>query len=89
MFSGPVQVDAAAEDEEDGGLHGGGGSQLVDESREEEDEKERGENEKRLFDPIYKVKVNRWARKTRRPKHGYLAAWAPRFSGELLKIKIH
>ena len=61
---------------------------VVEESREEEDEKERGENEKRQFDPIYKVKVNRWARKTRRPKHGYPAARAPRFSGRPLKIRI-
>ena len=40
------------------------------------------------FDPIVKEKVNKWARKTGRPKNGYPAARAPRFSGRPLKIRI-
>ena len=63
--------------------------EVAGESREEEeDEKARGESEWRLFDPIYKEKGNRWARKMRRPKNDYPAARAPRLSGWLLKIRI-
>ena len=86
-FSGPVQGDAAAKDEEDGVLRGGGGARVT-ESRERKRTKETGENEKRQFDPIYKEKADKWAQKTRRPKHGYPAVRAPRFSGQVLKIKI-
>ena len=59
------------------------------ESRERRKMMEMGENEKRSVVTIYKEKANKWARKTRRPKHGYPAAQAPRFSGRLLKIRIH
>ena len=47
-------------------------------SREEEKTRRQGgKNERRVFDPIYKEKGNRWARKTRRPKNDYPAARTP------------
>ena len=53
MYSGPTQVDAAAKDKEDEVLCGGGGARVA-ESHERRKTKERGENEKGPFDPIYK-----------------------------------
>ena len=89
-FSGPVQVDAAAKVEEDDELRGGGNAQksrCVMERGGRREGKE-GKMKGGLFDPIYKEKGNRWARKTRRPKNDYPAARTPQFSGWLLKIRI-
>ena len=79
-----VQGDAAAKDEDDGVLHGSGGVRAR-EGCERRKTKERGENENRPFVTIYKEKTNKWARKMRRPKHGYPVVRAPQFSGRLLR----
>ena len=89
-FSGPVQVDAAANVKEDDELPGGGNAQksrCVTE-RGGRQEGKTGKIKGGMLDPIYKEKGNRWVRKMRRPKNDYPAAWMPRFLGWLLKIRI-
>ena len=87
-FSGLIQVDAAAEVEEDEVRCGGGGARAAVGLREEEDAG-KGENEERPVVPIYKGKTDKWARKTRRPKHiGIQPVRMSRFSRWYLKIRI-
>ena len=88
-FSGQAQVDAAAGVEEDEVRCGGGGARATEGSREEEDDG-KGENEEIPVVLIYKGKTDKWVRKTRRPKNmGIQLVRTPRFSGWLLKIRIH
>ena len=79
-FLWTVQGDAAAELEDDDERCGGSGARATEGLRERKKTMEKGENEERPFVPIYKEKADKWARKTRRPKHGYPATQAPRFS---------
>ena len=79
VFSGPVQVDAAAEVEDDDELRGGGSARTCRCVAERGGRREGKEGKMKggLLDPIYKEKGNRWARKMRRPKNDYTAARMP------------
>ena len=81
MFLWTAQGDAADDLEDDDERCGGGGARAIEGLQERRKTMEKGENEERLVMPIYKDKTDKWAQKTRRPKHDYPATQAPRFSG--------
>ena len=85
MYSGPTQVDAAAEVEEDEVLCGGGGGARATEGFREEEDARKGENEERPVVAIYKEGLISGHKKRGGRKHGYPAAQTPRFSGRLLR----